>query len=108
MVNISKTLKRLLNAVNGYIIESYLVMDGETISGGGYKGGTTGAKTKAGYRPIGVVGVNSTVARLVPYRWALTDDVLGSTKIRWAVYNAGSSSASSGRLYVHVLWAKVN
>lgn len=107
MIDAAKLLKRLINTVNGHVIESYLVMDGVTVAAGGYASDTTATFNKAGYYPIGIVGFNSTIARIIPYRLILRDMALGSVKVQWAVYNVGTSSSSICQLYANVLWAKI-
>ncbi len=108
MIDAAKLLKRLINTVNGHVIESYLVMDGVTVAAGGYASDTTATFNKAGYYLIGIVGFNLRMARIIPYRLILRDMASWQCESQWAVYNVGTSSSSICQLYANVLWLKFN
>ena len=91
----------------GFVTENYEVMESTSIAGGGKSNGTFNI-TKAGYYPVGVVGLNSpNTSAFVPSRVRLNAQSVGSGTISYEVRNVASSSVT-GNFKVDVLWVKAS
>ena len=90
-----------------FVTENYEVMESTSIAGGGKSNGTFNI-TKAGYYPVGVVGLNSpNTSAFVPSRVRLNAQSVGSGTISYEVRNVASSSVT-GNFKVDVLWVKAS
>ena len=90
-----------------FITENYEVMESTTVSGGNKSNGEFNI-TKAGYYPVGVVGLNSpNTSAFVPSRVRLKAQSVGSGTISYEIRNVASSSVT-GNFKVDVLWVKAS
>lgn len=77
----------------------------KTISAGGSLTDKTGAVTKAGYYPIGIVGYDKTEFSLD--RYYLSDIASGTCKVSYKLVNGDAGNQRTGTITWYILWVKI-
>lgn len=77
----------------------------KTISAGGSLTDKTGAVTKAGYYPIGIVGYDKTEFSLE--RYYLSDIASGTCKVSYKLVNGDAGNQRTGTITFYILWVKI-